>query len=145
MVSSRTLGHRFPPDYAYLFLLFVCWREKPTSRFPCCSYVIVSMAPVVRIEPNGSQSLLSYDDALNELVVYGWDSFIRRFEGYNLAVAQDFTQSFDGSKVKIGDLQLEVTEDSIEQATGLSQEEDRWFKNIKIEGMPWRLLMASKK
>jgi hypothetical protein len=106
MVASRTLRHRFPPDYADLFLLFVCGREKPTSHCPSCSYVIVSMAPMVRIEPNGSQALLSHDDALNNLVEYGWDSFIRRFEGYNLAVAHDFAQLFEGSKANIGDMQL---------------------------------------
>jgi hypothetical protein len=60
-------------------------------------------------------------------------------------VAQDFAQNFDGIRDNIGDLQLEVTEGSIAEATGLSQEGDRWFKNAKIEGVPWHLLMASKK
>jgi hypothetical protein len=103
------------------------------------------MAPVVRIEPNGSQALLTHDDAISDIQAHGWDIFIRKFEGYNLAVAQDFAQSFDGSKAKIGDLQLEVTEDSIARATGLSQEGEKWFKNAKLEGMPWSLFMVSKK
>jgi hypothetical protein len=81
----------------------------------------VPMAPVVRIEPNGSQSLLAHDDAIGDIVAHGWDIFIKRFEGYNLAVPQAFAQLFDGSKSQIGDLQLEVTEDSIAQATGLAK------------------------
>jgi hypothetical protein len=48
------------------------------------------MAPVVRIEPNGSQALLAHGDAIGDIVAHGWDIFIRKFEGYNLAVAQDF-------------------------------------------------------
>jgi hypothetical protein len=80
------------------------------------------MAPVVRIEPNGSKSLLSHDDAIDHIVAQGWDFFIRRFEGFNLVVAQDFSQMFDGTRAKIGDLQLEVTKVSIVEATGLSQE-----------------------
>jgi hypothetical protein len=60
-------------------------------------------------------------------------------------VAQAFAQTFDGTRDKIGDLQLEVTEGSIAEATGLSQEGARWFKNLKFEGVPWHLLMASKK
>jgi hypothetical protein len=60
-------------------------------------------------------------------------------------VAQAFAQTFDGTRAKIGDLQLEVTEGSIAEATGLPQEGARWFKNLKFEGMPWHLLMASKK
>ena len=60
------------------------------------------MAPVVRIEPNGSQALLSHDDAIDAIVAYGWDIFIRKFEGYNLAVAQEFDHSFDGPRPILG-------------------------------------------
>jgi hypothetical protein len=78
------------------------------------------MALMVRIEPNGCQSLLAHDNAISNLQAHGWDIFIRNFEGYNLTVAEVFAQSFDGFKAKIRDLQLEVTNDSIAQATGLS-------------------------
>jgi hypothetical protein len=74
------------------------------------------MAPVVRIEPNGLQALLSHDDVVGDIVAHGWEIFIRRFEGYNLDVSQ----------ANIGDLQLEVTEESIAQAKRLSQEGERW-------------------
>ena len=87
MVASRILRYQVPPNYAELFLLFVCWRTQPTSFFPCCVYVIVSMVHVVRIEPNGSQTLLSHDDVINDIVAHGWDVFIRWFEGFNLNVA----------------------------------------------------------
>jgi len=82
------------------------------------------MSPVVRIDPNGLQALLSHDNAMDDIVAYGWDGFIKWFESFNLVVAQDFAQTFDGTRAKIGDLQLEVTEGSIEEATGLSQEGD---------------------
>jgi hypothetical protein len=104
-----------------------------------------SMAPVVRIELNGSQAFLSHDDVVDDLVVFGWVKFIQSFEGFNLEVAQDFSQTFDGTRAKIGDLQLQVSEESIAEATGLSREGDRWFKNLKFEGIPWHLLMVSKK
>lgn len=79
--------YQVPPDYAYLILLFVCWRTQPTSRYLCCFYLTISMAPVVRIEPNGSQTLLSHDDSTYDLVAYGWYGFIKQFEGFNLIVA----------------------------------------------------------
>lgn len=94
------------------------------------------MEPMVRIDPNGAQALLSHEDSMDDLVVYGQDGFIKRIEGFNLKLAQAFTQSFDGTRAKIGDLQLKVTEGSIAEATGLPQEGDRWFKNLKLEGMP---------
>ena len=103
------------------------------------------MVIVVRIEPNGSKDLLSHDNVMDNLVAYGWDGFIRRFEGFNLKVAQAIAQTFDGTRDKIGDLQLEVTKGSIAEATGMSQEGALWFKNLKIEAMPWTLLMVRKK
>jgi hypothetical protein len=53
---------------------------------------------------NGSQALLSNDDAVEYLKVQGWDDFIKRFEGYNLCVAKEFAQTFDGQREKIGNI-----------------------------------------
>jgi hypothetical protein len=52
---------------------------------------------------------------------------------------------FDGFRAKVGDVQLEVTEDSIARATGLPQEGEKWFKNAKLEDVPWSLFMVSRK
>jgi len=48
------------------------------------------MAPVVRIEPNGCQVLLSHDDAIDDLKAHGWGVFLNEFEGYNLQIAKSF-------------------------------------------------------
>jgi hypothetical protein len=58
------------------------------------------MAPVVRIEPNGSQALLLFDNARKDLQDNGWLTFVQRFEGFNLFVAQQFTLTFDGCRAK---------------------------------------------
>ena len=91
------------------------------------------MAPVMRIEPNSIQTLLLYDDARGDLEISGWLVFIRNFQGFNLQVAQEFTFSFDGCRVKFGDVQLEVTEEFLSKATGLQASGHRWFKNEKVE------------
>jgi hypothetical protein len=88
--------------------------------------------------------LLSHDDVVDDLVHFGWVKFIQYFEGFNLEVAQAFAKTFDGAKAKVGDMQLQVNEESIAEAMGLSQEGDRWFKNLKIEGIPWHSLLVSK-
>jgi hypothetical protein len=144
MTTSQVRRYRVVLVFTDLSLLFVYWKMKPPSRGIYCVCLIVTMAPVVQIEPNGSQALLAHDDAINDLQAHGWDIFIRKFEGYNLAVAQDFAQTFDGFRAKVGDLQLEVTEDSIARATRLSQEGEKWFKNAKLEGVPWSLFMVSR-
>jgi hypothetical protein len=58
------------------------------------------MAPVVRLEPNGSQELLSHDDAIEDLKSQGWEAFLKIFEGHNLQVAKAFAQTFDGCRAK---------------------------------------------
>jgi hypothetical protein len=69
------------------------------------------MAPMDRIEMNGFQDLLSHDDTIDDLKAHGWDVFLKKFEGYNLQVVKHFSQTFDGFKANIGDIQLELTED----------------------------------
>jgi hypothetical protein len=103
------------------------------------------MAHVVQIGPNGSQALLSHDDAVEDLKGPGWDIFIKNFKGYNLCVAKEFTQTFYGCRAKVGDIQLEVTKYFLSEATGLPLSVQKWFKNSKIDEVPWSLFMTSKK
>jgi hypothetical protein len=78
------------------------------------------MAPVVRIEPNGNQALLLFDNARKDLENNGWLVFIQRFEGFNLLVSQQFSLTFDGCRAKVGDIQLELNEEFISSAIGLT-------------------------
>jgi hypothetical protein len=101
------------------------------------------MAPVVRIEPNGNQALLLFDNARKDLENNGWLVFIQRFEGFNLSVAQQFALTFDGCRAKVGDIQLELNEEFISSATGLAATGPRWFKNSKVDEVSWPLLFVS--
>jgi hypothetical protein len=103
------------------------------------------MAPVVRIEPNDNQALLMFDNARKDLEDNGWLTFVQRFEGFNLAVARQFAMTFDGCRAKVGDIQLEIDENFISSATGLPATGHRWFKNCKVEEVPWTLLFLSRK
>jgi hypothetical protein len=101
------------------------------------------MAPVVRIELNGSQALLLFDNAQKDLEDSGWLTFVHRFEGFNLFVAQQFALTFEGCRAKVGDIQLEISEVFISSTTGLAAMGQRWFKNSKVEEVPWPLLFVS--
>jgi hypothetical protein len=129
----------------YLSLILVYLKPKFPSCDIYCVYFTVAMAPVVRIEPNDCQSLLAHDDAIDDLKAHGWDICLRKFDGYKLAVTQAFAQTFDGFRAKVRDIQLEVTKDFIAQATGLLQEGEKWFRNAKMEDVPWILFMISRK
>jgi hypothetical protein len=51
---------------------------------------------------------------------------------------------FDGCRDKIGDVYLELNGDFISQATGLLAMGQKWFKNSKVEEVPWSLLFTSR-
>jgi len=103
------------------------------------------MAPVVRVEPNGSQTLLLCDDMSEDLKIQGWVVFLNKFQGYNLQESQGFSLTFDGCRAKVGDIQLEITEEFLSEATGLPLTDQKWFKNSKLEEVPWSLFVTSRK
>jgi hypothetical protein len=70
---------------------------------------------------------------------------MQRFEGFNIAIARHFSMTFDGYRAKVGDIQLEIDENFISSATGLPATGHRWFKNCKVEEVPWTLLFLSRK
>ena len=113
-----------------------------------CSMLIThsfSMDSVVRVEPNDIQTLLSYDNAREDLERNGWHIFIEKFQGFNLQVTQEFVLTFDGCREKVGDVQLEVTEEFLSQATGLPAVGQKWFKNAKVEEVPWTIYLHREK
>jgi hypothetical protein len=103
------------------------------------------MAPVVRDEPNGSQTLLMFDSAHSDLEEFGWLPFIQKFDGFNPCVARQFALTFDGCRDKVGDVQLEINEQFLSLATSLPTTGQRWSKNCKVEEVPWTLLFQSRK
>jgi hypothetical protein len=100
------------------------------------------MALVVRIEPNGSQTLFLFDNARKDLENSGWLVFIQRFEGFNLSVAQQFSHTFDRCRSKVGDIQLELNEEFLRSVIGLPAIGQRWFKNSKVDEVLWPLLFT---
>jgi hypothetical protein len=103
------------------------------------------MEPVVCIELNGSQALLLFDNTRKDLENNGWLVFIQRFKGFNHSVSQQFTLTFDKCRAKVSDIQLELNEEFISSATGLSTTGQRWFKNSKFDEVSWPLMFVSRK
>jgi hypothetical protein len=45
----------------------------------------------------------------------------------------------------VGDVQIKITEEFLSQATGLPLNGKKWFKNSKLEEVPWSLFFTSRK
>jgi hypothetical protein len=70
---------------------------------------------------------------------------VKIFEGFNRCVARQFSMTFDGCQAKVGDVQLEIDEQFISSAMGLSISGQHWFKNCKVEEVLWTLLFQLRK
>ena len=103
------------------------------------------MVPFVRINLNGSQTLLTYDDVIDMLSQVGLLGFIQSFKVFNIEVSREFMQNFNGTKAKVGDIQLQFDEEFIAQATCLPQLGEKWFKKMKVKNIPWKSLLESKR
>jgi hypothetical protein len=89
-LSPEALGIGSPPKMQSLSFISCGFKHAPPFATPVVFCVTKPMAPVVRMESNGSQALLSHDDVVDDLVAYGWDGFIKLFEGFNLKVCSRF-------------------------------------------------------
>ena len=72
-------------------------------------------------------------------------SFLHKFHGFDLAVALEFTQNFDGSQAKVGSLEFAITKESISHNTGLATVGEQWSKKEKIEKKLWCRFMVNPK
>jgi hypothetical protein len=89
-------------------------------------------------------STVEFDGAYSDLEELGGFQFIRKFDGFNLTVARQFALSFDGCRAKVGDVQLEITEQFLSLATSLPVIGQKWSKNYKVDNVPWTLLFQSR-
>jgi hypothetical protein len=87
LASLRALSFWFTVSHENSTICFGLARAQ-TPPFCIFWYIVCKlMDPVVRVELNGSQDFLSHDDAVDDLIHFGWVKFIQFFEGFNLEVA----------------------------------------------------------
>ena len=93
-----------------------------------CAFALVTMDPVVRVEPSDMKLFDGNPELLAKVEAVGWLSFIHKFMDSNPEVTRLFSLSLFDARVKVADLQFRVDERSVALATGLSLTGERWFK-----------------
>jgi hypothetical protein len=84
MITYRFYYFHVSTLHSDLLLLLARLEPKTILSNLYCILVIRVMAPIILIESNGCQALLSHDNAIEDLKNHGWDIFLKKFEGYNL-------------------------------------------------------------
>jgi hypothetical protein len=63
----------------------------------------------------------------------GWESFLKKFNGYDDAITLQFALHFDGETAKVGGLEFRVTEEFIAEAIELPTTGQRWMKGQPVD------------
>jgi hypothetical protein len=59
--------------------------------------------------------------------------FLCKFWGYNDEVTLQFARGFDGKVARVGNIVMEVSEETLSYATGLPRIGERWFKKLHMD------------
>jgi len=66
-----------------------------------------------------------------------WIKNVLSFCGHNLKISRAFAHNFNGQVAKVGDIELQVSEAIIAEATHLPLKGEFWSKNKKVKYIPW--------
>jgi hypothetical protein len=87
---------------------------------------------VVRTEPYDMQ-LFDVEPLIREVFQrVGCFNFCQNMQRGHPEVAREFSLNFDGTKTKVGTLELEVSEATIAAATEIPNTGERWFKSMNL-------------
>ena len=88
---------------------------------------------MVCFDPQGTKLLDANPTYRESFQCMGCLRFCENLEGYHKQVANEFVLNFDGRKIKVGPLDLEVSDNSIAVATKIPRLGEKWFKLEKVE------------
>jgi hypothetical protein len=87
---------------------------------------------IVRTEPYDMQ-LFVVEPLIREVFQrVGCFSFCQKMQRGHPEVAREFSLNFDGTKTKVGTLELEVSEVTIATTTEIPNTGERWFKAMNL-------------
>ena len=74
---------------------------------------------VVHCEPEGAKLLEAFPEYKSMFRKAGWFQFCAKLQDYNYEVARAFAKCLDGYEAQLGDMVIQVSEESIATSTGL--------------------------
>ena len=97
----------------------------------------------MRFKPEGASLLDAYPSCSQVFRVGGWHDYCSSLSGHHPTVSRAFVERFDKEKVEFKTFMLQVTKDSIAEATGLSIDGEKWFKRTALKPSDFNYLLVS--
>ena len=71
----------------------------------------------------------------------GWLEFFKRIDGYNSEVSHQFAKGYKQDMIVFNTLKFKLTVDLVEEATGVKNEGEKWFKKLPFTFEAQRFLL----
>jgi hypothetical protein len=98
---------------------------------------------IVRFEPQGLR-LVNADPTIRaSFEQVGCIRFCEKIQGYNMKVEKEFPLSFNGIGAKVGNIQFQVSEDTIVSVTEIPAHGEQWFKGMQLDLSCYHVLMIA--
>ena len=88
---------------------------------------------IMRYEPQGMVLLNSCPGFVEVFKREGYLKFWQQLQGHHVEVAYKLVLNYNGTKSRVGDLDIPVSEQSILAATWILTQGERWFKGMSVE------------
>jgi hypothetical protein len=97
---------------------------------------------LLKRELNNLSFLESHPEVQRHFLNAGCMEFVKRLQtGYHQATAEAFAMTFDGSRARVGSVEIKVDEESIAAATGLPMTGQRWFKTTALKNQDFKFYL----
>lgn len=85
-----------------------------------------------RLEPESPRLVETNDQVRDHFAHAGWSECIRKFQGFDTEVTEQFILSLNGNTVTVKDFSFRISEDFISEAIGVPRQGEAWFKNAAL-------------
>jgi hypothetical protein len=93
---------------------------------------------LLRKELQDTSYLEAHPEACELFKEAGCYRFCQKLQGYHQGITEAFSKSFDGFKVQLGPVVMQIDEASVAAATKMPGEGERWFKTTSIKEVDFR-------
>ena len=83
-----------------------------------------------RAEPSDMSWVQDFPDCARLFLEEGWLNYFEKIDGHHMEDSYKFSQGLDNDIVTFDTLKIELTRELIEEAIGILDEGEYWFKKV---------------
>ena len=105
---------------------------------------ILAEGTLMRKELQDTSYLEAHPQACELFKEVGCYRFCQKLQGYHQGITESFSKSFDGFKVQLEPMVMQIDESSFVAATDMPREGERWFMTTSIKEVDFKCFLKEK-